>query len=134
MSTHQKGLLRTTAEDQIVLNEAKLILIGEGEVGKTSLLGALRGDEWVENRPTTHGVEVAIKSLVLDVPELGHSERSEESQTPGEILRSAQDDSSPTDAPKQITLNGWDFGGQNIYRHTHQLFFTAPAVWNPRSS
>ena len=33
-------------------------------------------------------------------------------------------------------MSGWDFGGQNIYRHTHQLFFTAPAiylaVWNPR--
>jgi hypothetical protein len=103
-----KAYLRAKAESQIVLNEAKLILVGEGDVGKTSLLGALRGDEWVENRPTTHGVEVAIKSLVV------------------------------TDAASgmEITLNGWDFGGQAIYRHTHQLFFTAPAiylaVWNPR--
>ncbi len=36
----------------------------------------------------------------------------------------------------EITFNGWDFGGQNIYRPTHQLFFTSPAiylvVWNPR--
>ena len=42
----------------------------------------------------------------------------------------------PLTKAKQITFNGWDFGGQNIYRHTHQLFFTAPAVylavWNPR--
>ena len=100
--------LRAQAEEEIVLNEAKLILVGEGEVGKTSLLGALRGDEWIEKRKTTHGVEVDIKSLV--VTEL-------ESNT-------------------EITLNGWDFGGQNIYRHTHQIFFTAPAiylaVWNPR--
>jgi Leucine-rich repeat (LRR) protein len=36
-----KAYLQAKAEDQIVLNEAKLILIGEGEVGKTSLLGAL---------------------------------------------------------------------------------------------
>ena len=103
-----KAYLRAKAEDQIVLNEAKLILIGEGEVGKTSLLGALRGDEWVENRPTTHGVEVDIKTVVLT------------------------DKNSGT----EITFNAWDFGGQNIYRHTHQLFFTAPAVylavWNPR--
>lgn len=38
--------------------------------------------------------------------------------------------------PKKISFNGWDFGGQKIYKHTHQLFFTAPAVylavWNPR--
>lgn len=100
--------LRATTENSIVLNEAKLILIGEGEVGKTSLLGALRGDNWVENRSTTHGVEVDIQSLILIEPDSG----------------------------KEITFNGWDFGGQNIYRHTHQLFFTSPAiylaVWNPR--
>ena len=103
-----KEYLRAKAEAQIVLNEAKLILVGEGEVGKTSLLGALRGDAWIENRPTTHGVEVDIKSLSLTDPDSG----------------------------TEITLNGWDFGGQNLYRHTHQLFFTAPAiylvVWNPR--
>ena len=100
--------LRAKANSSLVLNEAKLILIGEGEVGKTSLLGALRGDVWVENRATTHGVEVDIKSLVVIDPE----------------------------SEKEITFNGWDFGGQNIYRHTHQMFFTAPAiylaVWNPR--
>src|SRR5438046_2833948 len=37
---------------------------------------------------------------------------------------------------KEITLNGWDFGGQRVYRPTHQLFFSAPAVylvvWKPR--
>src|SRR5262249_50976709 len=37
---------------------------------------------------------------------------------------------------KIITLNGWDFGGQRVYRPTHQLFFSAPAVylvvWKPR--
>ena len=104
-----KAYLRAAAESgEITLNEAKLILVGEGGVGKTSLLAALRGDEWIENRETTHGVEVVIQSLVVKDPVSG----------------------------KEITLNGWDFGGQNIYRHTHQLFFTAPAVylavWDPR--
>ena len=100
--------LREKAKQKIILDEAKLVLVGEGDVGKSSLLGALRGDPWVENRKTTHGVEVDIKSLQL------------------------------TDAgsSKTITFNAWDFGGQNIYRHTHQLYFTAPAVylavWEPR--
>ena len=93
---------------EITLNEAKLVLVGEGGVGKTSLLRALRGETFIEGLETTHGVEVAIRSLVLKDLASG----------------------------KQITLNGWDFGGQNIYRHTHQLFFTAPAVylavWDPR--
>lgn len=98
--------LRAKAEQQVTLNEAKLILVGEGEVGKSCLLGALRGDEWLEGRPTTHGIE--IKPVLL------------------------------TDAASgtEITLNGWDFGGQRVYRPTHQLFFSAPAVylvvWKPR--
>jgi GTPase SAR1 family protein len=37
---------------------------------------------------------------------------------------------------QEITLNGWDFGGQRVYRPTHQLFFSSPAiylvVWKPR--
>jgi GTPase SAR1 family protein len=112
-AAHKEGLeavkryLRAKAEGgQVVLNEAKLILIGEGEVGKSCLLGALRGDPWEEGRPTTHGIE--IKPVNVTDPATG------------------------TD----ITLNGWDFGGQRVYRPTHQLFFSAPAVylvvWKPR--
>jgi len=97
--------LRVLAQEAVTLNEAKLILVGEGEVGKSCLLGALRDDPWVEGRPTTHGIE--IKPITITTPD--HTE---------------------------ITLNGWDFGGQRVYRPTHQLFFSAPAVylvvWKPR--
>jgi Leucine-rich repeat (LRR) protein len=101
-----KRYLRAKAGPQVVLNEAKLILIGEGEVGKSCLLGALRDDPWEESRPTTHGIE--IKPVKVTDPDSG----------------------------TEITLNGWDFGGQRVYRPTHQLFFSAPAiylvVWKPR--
>jgi Leucine-rich repeat (LRR) protein len=98
--------LRAKAGAQVALNEAKLILVGEGEVGKSSLLSALRDDQWEEGRPTTHGIE--IKTITVTDP----------------------------NTHKGITLNGWDFGGQRVYRPTHQLFFSAPAiylvVWKPR--
>ncbi len=101
-----KRYLRAKDESQTELNEAKLIIIGEGEVGKSCLLGALRGDHWEEGRPTTHGIEIV----------------------PVEVTN--------PDTDKIITLNGWDFGGQRVYRPTHQLFFSAPAVylvvWKPR--
>ncbi|MFZ5908871.1 MAG: COR domain-containing protein [Chloroflexota bacterium] len=97
--------LRAKAEAQITLNESKLILIGEGEVGKTCLMDALLDDTWQEH-PSTHGIE--IKPIKLTHP----------------------------DSQKELTLNGWDFGGQRVYRPTHQLFFSAPAVylvvWKPR--
>jgi GTPase SAR1 family protein len=111
-ATYKEGLsatkryLRAKAKAQVELNEAKLILIGEGEVGKSCLLGALRADPWEEGRPTTHGIEIKLVKV--------------------------------TDPTKgtEITLNGWDFGGQRVYRPTHQLFFSAPAVylivWKPR--
>lgn len=98
--------LMAQAEAQTPLNEAKLILVGEGEVGKSCLLGALRDDPWEEGRPTTHGIE--IKHVVMTDPETG----------------------------EKMQLNAWDFGGQRVYRPTHQLFFSAPAVylvvWKPR--
>jgi C-terminal of Roc, COR, domain/Ras of Complex, Roc, domain of DAPkinase/Leucine rich repeat len=95
--------LRLLRDDGTFVREAKLVLVGEGAVGKSSLLAALRGEEWMEQRSTTHGINVKPLQVTADAP---------------------------------ILLNGWDFGGQPIYRPTHQLFFTAPAVylvvWKPR--
>lgn len=97
---------RAKVDAPVTLNEAKLILLGKGEVGKSSLLTALRDDPWEEDRPTTHGIE--IKPFDVIDPNTG----------------------------TELTLNDWDFGGQRIYRPTHQLFFSAPAVylvvWKPR--
>jgi hypothetical protein len=100
-----KTYLRAKAEAQIILCEAKLILVGEGEVGKTCLMDSLLEKPWKEH-DTTHGIE--IQQIKVAIPETN----------------------------TEITLNGWDFGGQRAYRSTHQLFFSAPAVylvvWKPR--
>lgn len=100
-----KEYLRVRAEGTVVLNEAKLILIGEGEVGKTCLMDALRDQLWRENS-STHGINIAAVEVT------------------------------DPDSGTEIMLNGWDFGGQRVYRPTHQLFFSAPAVyvvvWKPR--
>ena len=86
--------------------EAKVLLLGEGNVGKTSLSAALRGDEFSENRAFTHGIE--IRPLALRHP----------------------------DAEHDMTVRLWDFGGQEVYRITHQFFFSPRAlylvVWKPR--
>ncbi|MEU8260784.1 COR domain-containing protein [Micromonospora sp. NPDC048999] len=86
--------------------EAKVMLLGEGNVGKTSLAAVLRGERFVHNRATTHGIE--IRTLKVRHPK--------------------QD--------LQLTLRTWDFGGQEVYRITHQFFFGRRAlylvVWNAR--
>jgi internalin A len=92
--------------DSVPQYEAKVLLIGEGNVGKTSLSAALRGEDFIEGRPFTHGIE--IKPIVLSHPS----------------------------AVKKMMIRLWDFGGQEIYRITHQFFFSQRAlylvVWKPR--
>jgi len=106
-----KAYLRSL-ENAEPLYEAKLVLVGEGNVGKTTLLKALKGrnDEAPQkNEPTTHGVEIDIHGLLLPHP--------------------AKDG-------VEIQLNAWDFGGQDVYRVTHQFFFSRRSlyllVWEPR--
>jgi Leucine-rich repeat (LRR) protein/GTPase SAR1 family protein len=107
-----KAYLRSLEQNAEPLYEAKLVLVGEGNVGKTTLLKALKGKEGAapqEHEPTTHGVEIDIHGLRLPHP--------------------AKDG-------VEIRLNAWDFGGQDVYRVTHQFFFSRRSlyllVWEPR--
>lgn len=79
---------------------SKLLIVGEGGVGKTSLLRALRGETFIEGLETTHGI--AVEKL-----ELSH----------------------PTYSNVIMNLNAWDFGGQQIYHATHQFFLTKRSVF-----
>jgi energy-coupling factor transporter ATP-binding protein EcfA2 len=114
-STYNQGLpalrayLRSLEKEAEPLYEAKLVLVGEGGVGKTTLLKALTGQEPRADEPTTHGAKIDVKALLLPHPE------------------------------KQgikIQFNSWDFGGQEVYRVTHQFFFSRRSiyllVWEPR--
>jgi len=89
-------------------NEAKLLLIGPGEVGKSWLLQALQGKKPVE-MGATKGIEIARQPL--DLPH-------------------------PAGGGRRIHFNCWDFGGQDQYQITHQIFFSPKAiyllVWKPR--
>ncbi len=116
-SAYEQGLDAVKAylsslENAEPLYEAKLVLVGEGNVGKTTLLKALKGkagEAPQEHEPTTHGVEIDIHGLRLPHPEKDGVE---------------------------IQLNAWDFGGQDVYRVTHQFFFSRRSiyllVWEPR--
>jgi len=89
-------------------DEAKLLLVGSGEVGKTWLLQALQG-KVPKDVGSTKGMEIA--RVPLDLPH-------------------------PEQPKRTLHLNCWDFGGQEHYQVTHQIFFSAKAVyllvWKPR--
>lgn len=46
------------AEERATLNEAKLILLGEGGAGKTSLLRSLTAGSFLQNESTTQGINI----------------------------------------------------------------------------
>lgn len=86
---------------------SKLLVVGEGGVGKTSLIKALLGQEHNPTEPTTHAIQ--LSDIFLPHPE--------------------QDD-------VEMRLSTWDFGGQEIYHATHQFFLSDRSLflllWNAR--
>ena len=87
--------------------EAKLLIVGEGGVGKTCLMKRLmKPDKVIDQKElTTKGIE--INQWRIDTPKA-----------------------------KNFKINFWDFGGQEIYHATHQFFLTKRSlylfVWSAR--
>ncbi|OCQ97014.1 GTP-binding protein [Nostoc sp. MBR 210] len=79
------------------LHEAKLLLVGQGSVGKTSLIERLIRNQYDKNQPQTDGLNVETWNVQIN--------------------------------SKDIRLNVWDFGGQEIYHATHQFFLTKRSLY-----
>ena len=83
------------------LNEVKLVLVGEGSVGKTSLVNRLLHDIFDPQSGKTQGIAIHRWEVA--------NERE------GETL--------------PIRVNVWDFGGQEIMHATHQFFLTKRTLY-----
>ncbi len=79
------------------LNEAKILLVGQGSVGKTSLINRLLDNQFNSNEPQTDGLNVRTWNVHVN--------------------------------SKDVRLNVWDFGGQEIYHATHQFFLTKRSLY-----
>ena len=99
--------LRELKKGSLTRYEAKLLIVGQGDIGKTCLLRALRGEPFIEGLPTTHGIDIRPYCLPH-----------------------------PKKPDTTLMLNVWDFGGQQIYHTSHQFFMTKRSlyllVWNAR--
>lgn len=94
-------------DEKDYLYEAKLIIVGEGRVGKTCIANALVNPDYkLTDTDSTEGIK--INRWIIP-----HSEITEYNP---KIQRDLQ-------------INLWDFGGQEIYHSTHQFFLTKRAVY-----
>lgn len=82
------------------INECKVILVGRGGVGKTSLQKCLVGDQFDPEESETHGIRQI-------------------SWTSG--VKSIQNE--------PIKVNFWDFGGQHIQQALHQFFYSKNTIY-----
>lgn len=92
-------ILSTYFNQRQPLHEAKLLLVGQGEVGKTVLAHRL-----LHNLPPDES----------------------QGKTPGVDIHKW---TFPLVESAPITLNLWDFGGQGVYQATHQFFFTSRSLY-----
>ncbi len=90
---------RTRGGERRPLNEAKLILVGRGAVGKTSLVKQLvTKSRFDPKEKMTEGIRITGWDLKLNGSE-------------------------------DVRLNVWDFGGQEIMHATHQFFLTQRSLY-----
>ncbi|PHS08569.1 MAG: GTP-binding protein [Kordia sp.] len=83
------------------LNEAKLLVVGQGAVGKTFLINKMINGSNPDTL-TTEGIDIFKWHLNCETEKEGK---------------------------QRIRLNAWDFGGQEIYHSTHQFFLTKRSIY-----
>lgn len=93
------------------LFEAKLLIVGEGGVGKTSLKYKLKDSSFIAEEGKVQSTEG------IDVSQYAYEEDWRKKK-------------------ETFVLNIWDFGGQEVYHATHQFFLTNSSlyilVWDSR--
>lgn len=85
------------------LSETKILIVGQGGVGKTSLVRSIQGEKFDGQENMTEGI--AINRWQVDCQPR------------------------PENAESKIVVNIWDFGGQDIMHATHQFFLTKRSLY-----
>ncbi|MCI5157730.1 MAG: GTP-binding protein, partial [Candidatus Electrothrix sp. AUS1_2] len=96
-----RAYFQSLKEETVHLHEAKVLLVGEGMAGKTSLLKRLQGLDFDKKESQTHGINV----LSLSSNEL------------------------PGFNNDECRLHFWDFGGQEIMHASHRFFMSNRSLY-----
>lgn len=107
-----RNYFKEIQKEAVRLLESKLLIVGNGEAGKTTLMKKLKDNNFqveIGKEPPTHGINIEPWEL-----ECNFKEKENE----------------------KVKIHFWDFGGQAIYHATHQFFLTKRSlylfVWESR--
>ncbi|MDZ8187747.1 MAG: COR domain-containing protein [Nostoc sp. ChiSLP02] len=94
-----KDYFRELEQGTDYLYEAKLLIVGEGGAGKTTLIKKIENQNYqLREEDITKGIQVVRWSF-------------------------------PMENGREFRVNIWDFGGQEIYHATHQFFLTKRSLY-----
>lgn len=118
-------------EGGVVNTEIRMILLGNGETGKTALSYYYRNGRFYVKNDRTHGIYINKWEVELD-------------KLPAELKmrleKMLQQNIKAEDGQqiKSIKINIWDFGGQEFYHATHRLFMSKDVLylilWNKENA
>ena len=94
------------------LNECKVILLGDGEVGKTYIIDRISNNN--ERLPENHKTDTT-KGILLSTVQTAD----------GETIESDASKFNDTD----LKIRFWDFGGQQIMHSMHRCFLTSKTIY-----
>ena len=110
------------AGDKFPLNEVKVLLVGDGSAGKTSLVKRLLGEPFNRHEPQTHGILIRDWKIAPHPPAPSPKRRGGEDVLPSPIGEGLGERS-------PIKIHFWDFGGQEIMHATHQFFLSKRSLY-----
>lgn len=103
------------------INELKLLVVGQGAVGKTSLVQRLLFGKFDHHQAKTEGISInewlINQQLIKEV--LNSRNFTKDTNSNNKIF----------DTESAIKINLWDFGGQEIMHTTHQFFLTKRSLY-----
>ena len=82
----------------VLFNEVRVIFLGDGYAGKTTIIEMLKGKRYIEERDKTDGIDIHDLHVKLNDKE-------------------------------ESIFHLWDFGGQEIYHSTHELFLRDNCIY-----
>ena len=102
--SHIKEFYDELERDSVLLNETRVIFIGNGDAGKTSI----------------------IDRLITGVP----PQKSEGyGATKGILIKKHNFKITDGETPRETTVNFWDFGGQDIMHSMHEFFLSERCLY-----